>query len=96
MGSDWGRWVNISYVFSVLFYFNLYKKNIIKINEKIFKNPLVILLKNKKTFIIFFIIFCFGWNPKTTYTGDVASKPGYQIPRKAIKIIYYKYIKNNY
>ena len=96
MGSDWGRWVNISYVFSILFYFNLLKKNIIKLNVKIFKNPLIILLNNKKVFIIFFIIFCFGWNPKTAYTGDVGTKPGYQIPRKAIKIIYYKYIKNNY
>ncbi len=96
MASDWGRWVNISYVFSILFYFNLFKKNIISLNVKIFRNPLIILLNNKKVFIIFFIIFCFGWNPKTAYTGDVGTKPGYQIPRKAIKIIYYKYIKNNY
>jgi len=96
MGSDWGRWVNISYTFSIIFYFNLYKKNIIKLNNKLFKNSFVILLDNKKFYIIFFIIFCFGWNPKTAYTGDIGSKPGYQIPRKAIKIIYYKYIKNNY
>ena len=96
MGSDWGRWVNISYTFSVLFYFSLYKKNIIKFNNKLFKNSFILLLDNKKFFIIVFIIFCFGWNPKTSYTGDVGSKPAYQIPRKAIKIIYYKYIKNNY
>jgi len=96
MGSDWGRWVNISYTFVILFYFNLYKKNIVKFDKKLLKNPLVMFLEKKNVFIIFFIIFCLGWNPKTTYTGDVGSKPGYQIPRKAIKIIYYKYIKNNY
>ena len=45
-------------------------------------------LENKKIFIIILIVFCFGWNPKTVMTGDVASKPGYQIPKKAIKIIY--------
>ena len=33
---------------------------------------------------------------KTAITGDVASKPGYQIPRKAIKIIYFDYLKINY
>ncbi len=96
MGSDWGRWVNISYTFSILFYLNLYKKKIIVLNNGFIKNPYLKFLDNKKIFIIFFIIFCFGWNPKTTYTGDVGSKPGYQIPRKALKIIYYKYIKNNY
>ena len=96
MGSDWGRWVNISYTFVILFYFNLYKKNIVKFDKKLLKNPLVMFLEKKNVFIIFFIIFCLGWNPKTTYAGDGGSKPGYQIPRKAIKIIYYKYIKNNY
>ena len=96
MGSDWGRWVNVSYTISFLFYLNLYKKKIITLNNKLFKNPVITFLDNKKFFIVFFIIFCFGWNPKTAITGDVGSKPGYQIPRKAIKIIYYKYINNNY
>lgn len=93
MGYDWGRWVNISYVFAFLFYFFLYKKNIIKLNNLLFKNKIICLLDNKKLFIIFFIIFCFGWNPKTAISGDVGSKPGYQIPRKTLKIIYYKYVK---
>ncbi len=94
MGSDWGRWVNISYFFSIIFYFYLLKKKFISLNENIFKNKLIILITKKKLFIIFFIIYCFGWNPKTAITGDVASKPGYQIPRKAIKILYYKHIKD--
>lgn len=94
MGYDWGRWVNISYVFSIIFYFYLYKNKKIKLNESFLKNKIFLFLNNKKAFIIIIIIFCFGWNPKTVITGDVASKPGYQIPRKAIKIIYYDYLKN--
>ena len=93
MGYDWGRWVNISYVFFSLLYFSLLKKNLIELDKNVIKNKLSFLL-NKKIFTIFFIIFCFGWNPKTVITGDVASKPGYQIPRKTLKIIYYKYIKD--
>ena len=34
MGYDWGRWVNISYVFSILFYIYLYKSNQITLNKK--------------------------------------------------------------
>ena len=62
-------------------------------NESFLKKKNYIYLKNKKIFIIFIIIFCFGWNPKTVITGDVASKPGYEIPRKALKIIYFDYLK---
>jgi len=94
MGYDWGRWVNISYVFSILFYLYLYKNNKIILNENFLDNKFLKFIKYEKFFIIFFIIYCFGWNPKTVITGDVGSKPGYQIPRKAMKIIYYKYLKN--
>ena len=94
MGYDWGRWVNISYVFSILFYLYLYKNNEIILNKNFLDNRFLNFLKYKKVFIVFFIIYCFGWNPKTIITGDVGSKPGYQIPRKAIKIIYYKYLKD--
>ena len=88
MGYDWGRWVNISYFFTIIFYLGLYKKNIVVLNEKLFEKKYLKYLENKKIFIIILIVFCFGWNPKTVMTGDVASKPGYQIPKKAIKIIY--------
>ena len=99
MGADWGRWVNISYTFTALFYFYLLKNNYIEINLKkidkiifFFKNKF---LKNKKTLLILcFIIYAFGWNPKTVTTGDVASIPGYRIPYKSIKMLYYQ-IKNN-
>tara|TARA_B100000700_G_C14542257_1_gene622541 strand:+ start:146 stop:415 length:270 start_codon:yes stop_codon:yes gene_type:complete len=86
MGYDWGRWVNISYVFSIITFIYIYKYNLISLSEKFLNNKL---LKNtnKKLFIFFFIFYCFGWNPKTAITGDVASFPGYRIPYKALKII---------
>ena len=82
MGYDWGRWVNISYVFTFIFYFYLLNKKYLIIENKMNSNFIMTL--NKKLFIFVFILFCFGWNPKTVITGDVASFPGYRIPYKTI------------
>lgn len=85
MGYDWGRWVNITYVILASIYFHLLiKENFILNYENLEKSFFYKI--NKKIFIIFFIIFCFGWNPKTVITGDVASFPGYRIPYKIFKI----------
>ena len=86
MGYDWGRWVNISYVFSIISFIYIYKNNLIILSTK-FLNKKLIKNISKKTFIFIFVIFCFGWNPKTVITGDVASFPGYRIPYKVLKII---------
>ncbi len=86
MGYDWGRWVNITYFFIVIFYFYLFKKDLIEHNSDLNKN--FIYKMNRKIFVILFIIFCFGWNPKTTLTGDVASFPGYRIPYKTISYFF--------
>ena len=82
MGYDWGRWVNISYVFTFIFYFYLLKKKLILIKD----NPKFNFINNlsKKFFIFVVIIFCFSWNPKTVITGDIASFPGYRIPYKTV------------
>ena len=96
MMTDWGRVVNMYYTFSILTFLYLFKKNYLELNQAYKQNFFVELFKTKKLLIFFFIIFCFGWNPKTSIVGDVGSKPGYQIPRKALKIIYFKYIKNTY
>ena len=88
MGYDWGRWVNISYVFSIITYVYLYKNNLIILDKIKIKNNFIAKL-NKKYFIFLFIIFCFGWNPKTVMTGDTASFPGYRVPYKVFKILYY-------
>jgi len=94
MASDWGRYVNIGYTFTVLFYFYLLKNNLLEINlEKIAKK--ISFIQNKKSLLVLcFVIYAFGWNPKTVLTGDVASFPGYRIPYKTVKILYQK-INNN-
>ena len=86
MGYDWGRWVNISYVISIISFIYIYKYNLITLSEKFLNNKLLKNI-NKKIFIFIVIFYCFGWNPKTVITGDVASFPGYRIPYKVFKII---------
>ena len=86
MGYDWGRWVNITYVLSAIVYFYLYKNNLILLNKKKLEENFINKLKGK-IFIFLFVIYCFGWNPKTVMTGDVASFPGYRIPYKAFKVL---------
>ena len=83
MGYDWGRWVNISYVICALIVFSLLKNKKINLNTTSLKRNFLYKIKGKM-FVILFIIFCFGWNPKTVMTGDIASFPGYRIPVKVI------------
>ena len=91
MGYDWGRWVNISYVISALIFYSLLNNNKIILNINSLKKNFLYKLKGK-VFVIFFLIFCFGWNPKTVMLGDVASFPGYRVPVKVInKILFDKY-----
>tara|TARA_Y100000389_G_scaffold199890_1_gene239201 strand:- start:781 stop:2040 length:1260 start_codon:yes stop_codon:yes gene_type:complete len=88
MGFDWGRWVNISYVFVIVFYVYLFKENYVLL-EKNFCNTKIYKTLNKKIIFIFiFIVFCFGWNPKTVITGDIATNPLWKIPYNASKIIF--------
>jgi len=87
MGYDWGRWVNISYVFSSLFYFYLYKNNFISI-KIIYPTFLKKIINNRKLFIAIFIIFCFGWNQKTAMSGDIATNPLWKVPYNTSKIIF--------
>jgi hypothetical protein len=87
---DWGRWINITYSFSVLFYLFLYKNKMIS-NYDLNKIKIISLLNNKKKISIFLlVIFAFSWTPKTVVTGDIGSFPGYRIPVKAIK--FYKHL----
>jgi len=86
LGGDWGRYVNITYIFSIIFFLSFYKKNLIHLNQNKLKTSFINQL-NKKFFIFAFIFFCFGWNPKTVITGDVASFPGYRVPYKIFKVL---------
>ena len=85
-GYDWGRWVNISYVILALVYYKLLLNNHLILNFEKLRQNFLYKIKGK-AFTILFIIFCFGWNPKTVISGDVASFPGYRIPYKVFKIL---------
>jgi len=86
MGYDWGRWMNIGYFFSITTFIYMKKNRMLIISDKFLNNNIFTNL-SKKIFIFLVIFYCFGWNPKTVMTGDVASFPGYRIPYKTIKII---------
>jgi hypothetical protein len=88
MMSDWGRIVNIFYTFSIISFLYLYKKKLVTINNRILENFFVKILSKKYIYTIFFIIFCFGWNPKTSLTGDIATNPIWKIPYNASKKIW--------
>jgi len=88
MMSDWGRIVNIFYTFSIISFLYLYKKKLVLINNRILENFFVKIFNKKYIYAIFFIIFCFGWNPKTSLTGDVATNPLWKIPYNASKRIF--------
>ena len=87
MMSDWGRIVNIFYTFSIISFLSLYKKKLVLINNEISRNFFVKILNKKNIYVFFFIIFCFGWNPKTSLTGDIGTNPLWKIPYNASKRI---------
>ena len=87
MMSDWGRIVNIFYTFSIISFLYLYKKKLVLINNGILENFFVKIFNKKYIYVIFFIIFCFGWNPKTSLTGDIGTNPLWKIPYNASKKI---------
>ena len=87
-GYDWGRWINITYTFSILFYVYLLKNSIIESEFKI-KNLIINKIVNNKSLILFiFLIFAFFWNPKTAITGDIATNTGYKIIYNTSKKIF--------
>ena len=83
VAQDWGRWINISYTLSLLTYIYSFKNNFITTN---YKSINFSFLKNKFILILSFIIFSFGWSPKTLMNEDVGSIPIY---RKSLIIINY-------
>ena len=85
MGYDWGRWVNISYTFTLLTFLCLMKKNLIILDKnKLMKHRLNTL--SLRNFSLIFIIYCFSWSPKTVITGDIGSFPLYRAIYKVYKI----------
>jgi len=87
-GYDWGRWVNITYTFSILLYVYLLKNSFITNNIKIKNLTWNKIIKNKFLISSIFIIFTFFWNPKTVITGDIATNTGYKIIYNTSKKIF--------
>ncbi len=87
MMSDWGRIVNIFYTFSIISFLYLYKKKLVLVDNGILENFFVKIFNKKYIYAIFFVIFCFGWNPKTSLTGDIGTNPLWKIPYNASKKI---------
>ena len=87
-GYDWGRWINITYTFSILFYVFLIKNSIIEHNLKIENSTFKKILKKKYLVACIFILFAFSWNPKTVITGDIAGNTGYKIIYNTSKKIF--------
>jgi hypothetical protein len=94
MGGDWGRWVNISYTFTALFYFYLLQNNLLEINLRKMTKKISFVQNKKSLLVVCFILYTFGWTPQTSLRGDVSSFPGYRVPYKTVKILYQK-INNN-
>ena len=87
MMSDWGRIVNIFYTFSIISFLYLYKKKLVLVKNEILENFFIKILNKKYIYTFFFVIFCFGWNPKTSLTGDIGTNPLWKIPYNASKRI---------
>ena len=79
---DWGRWFNLSYTMSILFYFFCFKNNLIKLNQNYYFYLFNKILNKKYIFIILILIVCFSWNPKSVYSEDIGSIPVYRIIEK--------------
>ena len=98
-GYDWGRWINITYTFSILFYIYLLKNTIIDNNSKIENLTWKKITKNKLTISLVFFLFCFFWNPKTVITADIATNTGYKIiyntSKKIFKLKGFRFFQDN-
>ena len=85
IAQDWGRWVSISYTLSLFTYIFSLKNNfiVLDINKINF-----VILKNKTIVTLLFVVFAFGWSPKTLINEDVSSIPIYRKSAEIIKSFY--------
>jgi hypothetical protein len=74
IGYDWGRYLNILYIFSLLTIIFFIKKNIIDVSKNSF-NKFLVKIGKKKKFMLYgiFICYLFLWNPKAIMSDDVGS-----------------------
>ena len=87
-GYDWGRWINITYTFSILLYFYLLNNSFITNNGEVQNLLWNKIIKKKLIIGLIFFIFAFCWNPKTVIVADIATNTGYKIIYNTTKRIF--------
>ena len=87
-GYDWGRWINITYTFSILLYFYLLNNSLITNNGEFGNLIWKKIIKKRSIICLIFFIFAFFWNPKTVITADIATNTGYKIIYNTSKIVF--------
>tara|TARA_Y100000992_G_scaffold96994_1_gene62610 strand:- start:194 stop:1384 length:1191 start_codon:yes stop_codon:yes gene_type:complete len=85
IAQDWGRWISASYILSFLTYIYCLKNNLIIFSTTKFD---IQILRNKFITIFLFILFSFGWSPKTLINEDVGSIPIYRKSGEIVKYLY--------
>ena len=85
---DWGRYLNILYIFSMLTLIFLIKNNAIDTSKNSL-NKFLVKIGNEKKMILYGLFFCylFLWNPKAVMSDDIGSFPYIRIIDKIIEYI---------
>ena len=85
---DWGRYLNILYIFSLLtIIFFIRKKIVDESKSNLSKFLYNIHQKRKKIFYLLFFSYLFLWNPKALMSDDLGSLPYVRIVDKIIELI---------
>ena len=89
IGYDWGRYLNILYIFSLLTIIFLIKINIVNISKSNFSKFLQNLRYKKKNLIFYLLFFSylFLWNSKAIMSDDLGSLPYIRIIDNVIELI---------
>tara|TARA_B100000963_G_scaffold361033_1_gene394487 strand:- start:3634 stop:4827 length:1194 start_codon:yes stop_codon:yes gene_type:complete len=82
---DWGRWFNLSYTMSLLFYCFCYNNNFFNFTNNSFSKKLKKISNIKSLSFTLIFLICFSWNPKAVYHEDIGSIPLYRIVTKVVK-----------
>ncbi len=85
---DWGRYLNILYIFSLLTIIFFIKKKVVNVSKSNF-NKFLENLYHKKKLLFYFLFFSylFLWNSKAIMSDDLGSLPYIRIIDKVIELI---------
>ena len=86
---DWGRYLNILYIFSLLTIVFFIKKKVVNVSKSDF-NKFLENLYNKKKKLLFYLLFfsyLFLWRTKSIMSDDLGSLPYIRIIDRVIELI---------